>query len=53
MSEKTKLLETFIAASRLPAKNDCAVARQNFSLLANVHDCETNDLDLDLDNDND
>ena len=29
-----------VAASRLPAKFDCPVVRQNSSLLATAHDCE-------------
>ena len=34
-------LEAFAAASRSYVNYDCAVARQNFSLLATAHDCET------------
>ena len=34
-------LEAFVAASRLYAKFDCPMARQNCSLLATAHDCET------------
>ena len=33
-----KTLEAFVAASRLYAKLDCPVSRQNFSLLATAHD---------------
>ena len=38
---KNQTLEAFVAASRLSAKFDCPVARQNVSLLATAHDCET------------
>ena len=33
--------EAFVADSRSYVKYDCAVARQNFSLFATAHDCET------------
>ena len=38
---ENQTLEAFAAASRLYAKFDCAVPRQNFSFLATAHDCET------------
>ena len=38
---KNQTLEAFVAASRLYAKFDCPVVRQNLSLLATAHDCET------------
>ena len=34
-------LEAFVAASRLSAKFDCPVDRQNVLLLASAHACET------------
>ena len=33
--------EAFVADSHSFVKYDCSVARQNFSLLATAHDCET------------
>ena len=38
---KNQTLEAFVAASPSQVKYDCAVARQNFSLLATAYDCET------------
>ena len=38
---ENQTLEAFVAVSHLSAKFDCPVARQNFSLLATAHDCET------------
>ena len=38
---ENQTLEAFVAASRSYVKYDCAVAHQNFSLLATAHDCET------------
>ena len=38
---ENQTLEAFVAASCLYAKFDCPVARQNLSLLATAHDCET------------
>ena len=38
---ENQTLEAFDAARCLYAKFSCPVARQNFSLLATVHDCET------------
>ena len=38
---ENQTLEAFVAASRLYAKFDCPVARQNFSFLASAHDRET------------
>ena len=38
---ENQTLEAFVVASRLYVKYDCAVAGQNFSLLATGHDCET------------
>ena len=38
---ENQTLEAFAAASRLYAKFDCPVARQDCSLLATAHDCET------------
>ena len=38
---ENQTLEAFVAASRLYAKFDCPVARQNCPLLATAHDCET------------
>ena len=38
---ENQTMEAFVAASRSYVKYDCAVARQNFSVLATVHDCET------------
>ena len=36
-----QILEAFVAASRLSAKFDCPVDRQNVLLLASAHACET------------
>ena len=45
MSTTTKLWKLLLRpASRLYAKFDCPVARQNFSMLATAHDCETGSL---------
>ena len=38
---ENQTLEAFVVASHLSAKFDCPVARQNVSLLATAHDCET------------
>ena len=38
---ENQTLEAFVAASSSYVKYDCAMACQNFSLLATVHDCET------------
>ena len=38
---ENQTLEAFVVSSRFYAKFDCQVARQNFSLLATAHDCET------------
>ena len=38
---KNQTLEACVAASRLYAKFNCTVPRQNFSFLATAHDCET------------
>ena len=38
---ENQTLEAFVAASCSYVKFDCAVARQNVSLLATAHDCET------------
>ena len=38
---ENQTLEAFVAASRLSATFHCAVARQNCSLLATAHDCES------------
>ena len=38
---ENQTLEAFAADSRLSAKFDCPMARQNVSLLSTVHDCET------------
>ena len=38
---ENQTLEAFVAASRLSAKFDCPVDRQNISLLATAHDCDT------------
>ena len=38
---ENQTLEAFVVASRSYVKYDCAVARQNCSLLATAHDCET------------
>ena len=37
---ENQTLEAFVAGSRLYVKFDCAVVRQNFSLVAIVHDCK-------------
>ena len=39
--QENQTLEAFVVTSRLYTKFDCPVARQNFPLLATVHDCET------------
>ena len=38
---ENQTLKAFVADSRLFAKFDCPVARQNFSLSASAHDYET------------
>ena len=38
---ENQTLEAFVVPSRLSAKFDCPVTRQNFSLSASAHDCET------------
>ena len=38
---ENQTLEAFVADRRSYVKYDCAVARQNLSLLATAHDCET------------
>ena len=43
---ENQTLEAFVAASHLYVMFDCPVARQNVTLLATAHDCETSLLHL-------